>query len=87
MAHAKLSDLKDLKNLLDNLRTISALKEKSVGCFYLKSKGVLHFHIKDSRRYAHVFDGKNWQELDIEPQPSESRQKRLFKELSAVLPL
>jgi hypothetical protein len=86
MAHAKLSDLADLAVLLAEMRGIPLLKEKSLGCFYYKSKGVLHFHVKDTRRYAHVFDGKDWQEIDIKPAPSVALQKKIQKEIYRLLP-
>lgn len=85
MAHAKPSDLADLEVLLQALRERAALKEKSLGCFYLKSKSVLHFHVKDKRRFAHVFDGADWLEVDIEPAPSAALQKKLFKSIREIL--
>lgn len=87
MAHAKAEDLEDLKNLLSELRLIHPLKEKSLGCFYLKGKGVLHFHIKEERRYAHVFDGDSWHEIDIKTKPSKILQSKILKQLCNSLPL
>jgi hypothetical protein len=86
MAHAKPSDLADIAALLTKIRGIPLLKEKSPGCFYHKSKGVLHFHVKDARRYAHVFDGKDWQEIDIKPAPSVALQKKIEKQIRNLLP-
>ncbi len=86
MAHAKPSDLEDIDFLLTAIRKIESLKEKSIGCFYLKGKGVLHFHIKGERRYAHVFDGKLWNEVDIEPTPPLTKQKSLLKSIRKILP-
>ena len=60
MAHAKKEHLQNLGILISEIRRIAALKEKSFGCFYLKGKGVLHFHIKSDRLYAHVFNGEDW---------------------------
>lgn len=87
MAHAKPSDLEDIKSLLAELRKIEGLKEKSMGCFYYKSKGILHFHTKDSRRYAHVFDGKNWQEVDLKKDVSVLQQKKIFTGIRKTLPI
>lgn len=65
MAHAKREDLADLGALLERIRGIESLKEKSFGCFYRKGKGVLHFHMQKGRRFAHVSDGKKWFEVDL----------------------
>lgn len=85
MAHAKKEHLKDLGVLLSEIRKASALKEKSFGCFYFKSKGVLHFHMKGERRYAHVFDGDKWVEVDIAPVMSERMQKQISKKIMELL--
>lgn len=87
MAHAKPSDLADIDDLLTQIRAIPELKEKSLGCFYLKSKSVAHFHIKEKRRYAHVFDGAKWHEVDIKLAPSSTLQKRIFKSIRGILPI
>jgi hypothetical protein len=85
MAHAKASDLADILPLIEKIRTVGALKEKSLGCFYFKSKGVLHFHVQKGRRFAHVFDGQNWQEVDIKSEPSLKIQARFFDVISKLL--
>ncbi len=85
MAHATANDLKDLKTLLENIRTLEGLKEKSLGCFYYKNKGILHFHTKQGRRYAHVSDGKHWHEIDLPEQISPLAQKRTFSTLRKLL--
>lgn len=87
MAHAKKEHLQDLGILISEIRKIAALKEKSFGCFYFKSKGVLHFHIKAHRLYAHVFNGKNWVEVDLKiPMPAKS-QKQIAKKITQLLPI
>jgi quercetin dioxygenase-like cupin family protein len=86
MAHATAQDLKDLTPLLENLRTITSLKEKSLGCFYFKSKGILHFHTKDGRRYAHVCDGQRWHEVDLPAKISLAGQKKAFSAVQKLLP-
>ena len=85
MAHAKKEDLQDITLLLAELRTIENLKEKSLGCFYLKGKGVLHFHTKAERRYAHIWTGKTWVEFGIERKPNVKLQKTFFMEISKLL--
>jgi hypothetical protein len=85
MAHAKRKDLSELGLLLSEIRKISSLKEKSFGCFYLKSKGVLHFHTMKERLYAHVYDGKAWVEVDLKPTMSEKLQKQTFKKIANLM--
>ncbi len=87
MAHAKPTDLKDLSVLLEKIREVSALKEKSTGCFYFKSKGVLHFHVQKGRRFAHVFTGEKWCEVDLEAGLSDRKQAAIFKSIASLLPL
>jgi hypothetical protein len=87
MAHATAEGLKDLKFLLEKLRTIEGLKEKSLGCFYHKSKGILHFHTKQGRRYAHVSDGQQWHEVDLPSQIGMPGQKKAFSTIQEILPL
>ena len=87
MAHAKPNDLKDLGILLGEIRKLTALKEKSFGCFYFKSKSVLHFHTKKERLYAHAFDGKVWAEVDIKLPLTDAKQKKLFKSILQILPI
>jgi len=84
MAHCKPEHLTDLANLLEQIRTLE-LKEKSLGCFYLKGKGVLHFHISKERRYAHVWSGKSWQEVDIPTPASIAAQKKYFSQIRKIL--
>lgn len=86
MAHAKPTDLKDLGVLLADLRGIATLKEKSVGCFYLKGKSVLHFHVQKGRRFAHVFTGEKWCEVDLEENISDGKQVSVFKSIVRLLP-
>jgi len=44
MKHAGSAALDALDPLIERLRAISSLKEKSRGVFYLKSRAFLHFH-------------------------------------------
>jgi hypothetical protein len=87
VAHAKPEHLEGLEPLLLGIRKNSSLKEKSFGCFYFKGKGVLHFHIKGERLYAHVFDGKNWCEVDIKTPLQPAKQKRLSEAILQILPI
>jgi len=87
MAHAKKDHLKHLNIMLTEIRKTSELKEKSFGCFYIKSKSVLHFHVKDTRLYAHVYDGKGWIEVDLKGSMPERSQKQISKKIIELLPI
>ena len=46
---------------------------------YLKSKGFLHFHMKDDRRWADVRDGASWgSEIDLPFDASASQKKKFL---------
>lgn len=54
MKHAGAETLSTLQPLLADLRTRGALREKSPGTFYLKSKAYLHFHEDPAGIFADV---------------------------------
>lgn len=84
MAHAKPDDLKDISELLQKIRTLD-LREKTSGCFYRKSKGVLHFHKVAERRYAHAFNGNDWEEIEVPQGLSIRQQSMIFESIKKVL--
>jgi hypothetical protein len=45
MRHARPDDLLQFPELLDQLRAIDGLVERTPGSFYRRSNGFLHFHI------------------------------------------
>jgi len=57
MKHAGPQTLDRLEPLLQQLRAFDGLKEKSRGCFYVKSKGFLHFHEHG--------DGEIWADIGL----------------------
>lgn len=65
MAHCKELDLVDCKDLLTELRKLDFIREKSFGCFYVKAKSTVHFHKTHSRRFIHVWNGRDWIEIDL----------------------
>ncbi len=88
MAHCRKEDLNDLGLLLESIRKINGIKEKSFGCFSIKSKGVLHFHkTKEGRRFAHLWTGQSWIEIDMVDSPSRKAQMATLKQLESNLPL
>ena len=54
MKHAGAEALDQLEPLLVKLRGLAALREKSRGVFYLRSKAFLHFHDDPSGLFADV---------------------------------
>ena len=72
MAHCPAEKLKDLTEILTELRSWPGLKEKQTGIFYCKGKGFLHFHLKEGKRWADIRQGKDWGaplDLPFEPDP------------------
>jgi len=60
MRHARPEDLDRIEPLLDQIRAAGAgvLKEKKRGCFYVKSKGFLHFHEDPKGMFADIEDDR-----------------------------
>jgi hypothetical protein len=54
MKHASANTLAFLAPLLETLRTLPELVERSPGCFYFKSKAYLHFHEDPTGFFADV---------------------------------
>ena len=54
MRHARAEDLEAIEPLLEQLRAIGGLTEKSPGIFYRGSKAFLHFHADGADTYADV---------------------------------
>jgi hypothetical protein len=84
MGHTTPANLKDLQDILDEVRTWPGLKERSPNVFYFKSKPFMHFHDKDGKRWADAADGKEWgAPLDIEFGASAKRKREFLKTLRA----
>ncbi|HEY1425868.1 MAG TPA: hypothetical protein VGF50_04275 [Caulobacteraceae bacterium] len=60
MRHARDQDLDRIEPLLQEVRAAGAgvLKEKKRGCFYVKSKGFLHFHEDPKGMFADIEDDR-----------------------------
>jgi hypothetical protein len=68
MKHAGAAALDQLEPLLAAIRAAGALKEKSRGIFYLKSKAYLHFHEDPAGIFADIraADGKDFDRLKVD---------------------
>lgn len=78
MAHCKYSDLQDLEAAFETIRTYEGVKEPKPGIFYLKSKGFLHFHIKDECRWADIRDGEAWGDKFFLPKKASRKDVQVF---------
>jgi hypothetical protein len=58
MRHALPEDLDRIEPLLAQIRALAVLKEKKRGCFYLKSRGFLHFHEDPKGMFADIGDDR-----------------------------
>jgi hypothetical protein len=62
MRHARDDDLDRIESLLDQLRAVDGLTEKSRGVFYRKSRACLHFHADGDDTYADArFEGDDFE--------------------------
>ncbi|MCJ8344718.1 hypothetical protein MJH12_04200 [bacterium] len=82
MAHINEDQLQDLQKELQLISQLDKIKQKSLGIFYLKSKGFLHFHEKDNLRWADVRKGLNWgPAIDIPFNATEIQKRDFFNEV------
>jgi hypothetical protein len=66
MKHAGKDVLATIEPLLDRLRAIPGLVEKSTGVFYLRSKAFLHFHEDPAGIFADVrLDGVDFERFEV----------------------
>ncbi len=65
MKHATLGALDQLSELLDQIRTRDALREKKPGIFYRKSKPFLHFHEDRAGLFADVSAGVDFDRYPV----------------------
>ena len=54
MRHARAEDLEVIESMLEQLRRVPGITEKSPGIFYRGSKAFLHFHADGDDTYADV---------------------------------
>jgi hypothetical protein len=59
MKHAAAETLRQLSDLLGQIRLRSGLKEKKLGIFYWKSKSFLHFHEDPTGVFADLSAGES----------------------------
>jgi hypothetical protein len=64
--HASAAALDELSDLLDDLRKITALKERKRGVFYLKSSAFLHFHEDPAGLFADLRTDAGWERVVVQ---------------------
>jgi hypothetical protein len=65
MKHAGAETLEALSDLLQSLRTRTALVERRPGIFYVKGKAYLHFHEDPAGLFADLRLGGDWQRFPV----------------------
>ena len=78
MRHARATALDELEPLLERLRPLPGLVEKTRGVFYRRSKAFLHFHEDPTGLYADVRLGDDFQRLRVQtPEEREALLERI----------
>jgi hypothetical protein len=82
--HAGARDLDQLEPLLARLRAFDALRERSRGVFYLKSRAFLHFHEDPAGLFADLraADGCGFERLKVD---EAAGQAALLRRVEAAL--
>ena len=78
MAHARAADLRDIADVLEAIRALPGVLERSPGIFYLGRHPFLHFHTRTGARWADARDGADWGPEISLPFESRDRVKALF---------
>ncbi|HEX7758437.1 MAG TPA: hypothetical protein VF459_02975 [Caulobacteraceae bacterium] len=68
MKHATAAALDRLEPLIERIRALGVLKEKSRGVFYFKSRAYLHFHEDPAGLFVDVrsADGKDFDRMRVD---------------------
>jgi hypothetical protein len=65
MKHAGAAAFEALSDLLDRLRSRTALTERRPGIFYVRGKAFLHFHEDPAGLFADLRVGSDWQRFPV----------------------
>jgi hypothetical protein len=66
MRHATSETIQDIEPLLERLRSVPGLVEKTPGVFYRRSRAFLHFHEDPSGLHADVRFGEEFERMRVE---------------------
>lgn len=80
MAHCPYEKVQHLRHEFDLISSWDGIKEKKPGIFYYRSKGFLHFHIKEKRIWADIRSGDSWgPEINISEKMTSSQRAAFLK--------
>jgi hypothetical protein len=65
MKHAGTTAFEALSDLLESLRSRTALVERRPGIFYVSGKAFLHFHQDPAGLFADLRRGREWQRFRV----------------------
>jgi hypothetical protein len=82
MKHARQEALDRLEPLLEQIRVLPGLREKSRGVFYRKSRPLLHFHEDPAGFFADLRLDQSWIRLPVN---SPDQEAELLARLTAPL--
>jgi len=78
MGHARKEDLLDITDVLEAIRSLPGVSERSFGIFYIGGKSFVHFHTKAGDRWADAKAGGDWGPEVSLPFDSGDRAKSAF---------
>jgi len=82
MGHARPDELLDIADVLEEIRALPGVSERSRGIFYIGRDPFLHFHTKAGVRWADAKDGRDWgPELPLPIGPPQVAKARFVKEV------
>jgi hypothetical protein len=82
MKHATAQSLDRLGPLLAAIRRTGALKERSRGVFYLRSRALLHFHEDPAGLFADLREEADWRRFPVD---SRAGREALLARLSGLV--
>ena len=65
MKHASVAALRGLSELLEQIRVMEGIREKSLGVFYRRSKAFLHFHEDPAGLFADLRVGADFDRYPV----------------------
>jgi hypothetical protein len=82
MRHARLAALDELEPLLEGLRTLPGLTERSRGTFYRGSRAFLHFHEDPTGHHVDIRLGDDFERFRVQ---TEAEQRAVLSRVRRAL--
>jgi hypothetical protein len=73
MKHAGAAAFEALSDLLDRLRSRTALTERRPGIFYVRGRAFLHFHEDPAGLFADLRVGSDWRRFPVNSPDEQAR--------------